>query len=164
MNPTHFHKIPWQTALANAITDPAELFKLLNLDPALLPQAYAAAKLFPLKVPHGFVKRIKPNDIHDPLLRQILPLGCELKKIAGYTPDPLQEATFNPVQGLLHKYRGRVLLTLVGACAIHCRYCFRREFPYAKNNPGKAGWQAAFDYIAQDSTIHEVILSGGDPF
>jgi EF-P beta-lysylation protein EpmB len=155
--------LAWQTALANAVTDPEELLALLELDPSLLEAAKSAAKLFPLKVPRGFIDRIEKNNPADPLLRQILPLDAEHQKINGYHTDPLQEAAVNPIPGLLHKYHGRVLLTLVGACGINCRYCFRRHFPYADNNPGTAGWNKALDYIANNTTITEVILSGGDP-
>lgn len=153
----------WQTALTQVITSPSELINLLELDHSLLEAAEAAAKLFPLAVPRGFVARIQKGNPQDPLLRQILPLEAELKETAGYSRDPLQESVVNPVPGLLHKYQGRVLLTLIGTCAVNCRYCFRRHFPYAENNPGTTGWEKALDYIAQDKTIHEVILSGGDP-
>lgn len=153
----------WQEALADLITDPKELLALLELDSHLLTSAHAAARSFPLKVPRSFVARMQKGNPDDPLLKQVLPLGIELKKVQGYEPDPLQEAKANPVPGLLHKYHGRVLITLTGACAVHCRYCFRRHFPYAENNPGRTGWQKIFNYIGQDETISEVILSGGDP-
>jgi EF-P beta-lysylation protein EpmB len=100
---------------------------------------------------------------YDPILRQVLPLGAETMSVPGYATDPLQEKTYNPVPGLLHKYHGRVLLTLTGVCGINCRYCFRRHFPYADNNPGQQGWHQALDYIKADPSIIEVILSGGDP-
>jgi EF-P beta-lysylation protein EpmB len=156
-------KTSWQTALIEAVTDPRELLEVLELDLSLLNQAKAAAALFPLKVPRGFIARMQKGNQSDPLLRQVLPLGDEHEVVAGFTPDALDEAKANPVPGLLHKYHGRVLFILAGACSIHCRYCFRRSFPYAKNNPGTAGWTQAFAYIAQDETITEVILSGGDP-
>jgi EF-P beta-lysylation protein EpmB len=159
----NLNKTDWQTALMNAVTEPKELLTLLQLEDELLKPANTAAKLFPLKVPHSFIARMEKKNIHDPLLRQVLPLGAELEQIAGFSADPLQEATFNPVKGLLHKYHGRVLLTYVATCAINCRYCFRREFPYKKNNPGSLGWNEALDYIACDPSINEVILSGGDP-
>ncbi len=156
-------KTPWQAALINAVTDPRELLELLELDFAWLDQAKAAATLFPLKVPREFVSRMQKGNINDPLLRQVLPLGDEFKLVEGFEKDPLQEKTINPIPGLLHRYHGRVLLTLSGNCSINCRFCFRRHFPYAKNNPGTAGWQLALDYISCDETITEVILSGGDP-
>lgn len=153
----------WQAALINAVVDPAELLALLELDKNLLDKAYAAAKLFPLKVPRGFIARMQKGNLHDPLLRQILPLADELIEVTGYEKDPLNEKNTNPLPGLLHKYRGRVLVTLVSACAVNCRFCFRRHFPYDKNNPGMSGHEKIFSYIAADHTISEVILSGGDP-
>lgn len=153
----------WQAELKNAVTDPDELLQLLALDSSLLDQARAAAALFPFKAPRGFIQRIRKGDLNDPLLRQILPLGLELESHPGFTSDPLAEQAANKVPGLLHKYAGRVLLTLTKACAIHCRYCFRREFPYADNNPGSSGWLHALAYIDKDPSISEVILSGGDP-
>jgi len=152
----------WEKSLQEAITDPAELLKALALDDKLLPDARRAADLFPLKVPLSYVNRIQPGNRHDPLLLQVLPIVDELIVHPDYTADPLNEKAANPVPGLLHKYPGRVLLTFVGTCAINCRYCFRRQFPYAENNPGR-GWDQALAYIAQDTTICEVILSGGDP-
>ncbi len=153
----------WQTALKNAVTTPKELLELLQLDMQLLNSAEAATKLFPLIVPRGYLARMQKGDLNDPLLRQVLPLEAELQETLGYHRDPLEEKNFNPVPGLLHKYYGRVLFTLVGTCAINCRFCFRRHFPYAENNPGTAGWDKAIAYIAEDPTITEVILSGGDP-
>ena len=153
----------WQEALSRLITDPKELFELLQLDETLLPAAYKAAKIFPLKVTHSFVARMQKNNPHDPLLRQVLPLDAELSEVDGYKKDPLQEVNTNPVPGLLHKYYGRVLVTLTSACAVHCRYCFRRHFPYAENNPGRLGWEKIFSYVRANDTIHEIILSGGDP-
>lgn len=153
----------WQQAMADLITDPHELLQILQLDAAWLPAAKAAAKVFPLRVPRSFVARMAQNDLDDPLLKQVLPIGAELLDVPGYSNDPLKEEPANVLPGLLHKYKGRVLVTLTSACAIHCRYCFRRAFPYEDNNPGRAGWQHIVDYIQQDSTIHEVILSGGDP-
>lgn len=153
----------WQAALSNLITDPKDLFSLLNLDPLLLDRAYEVSRHFPLKVTHSFVERMQKGNIHDPLLQQVLPIGKELEEVTGYERDPLQEANKNPIPGLLHKYHNRVLVTLTSACAIHCRYCFRRHFPYEDNNPGKRGWEKIFSYIQENKNIQEVILSGGDP-
>lgn len=153
----------WQSALADVITDPAELFATLKLDPTLLEQAYKANQLFSLRVPRSFVARMKPGDFSDPLLQQVLPVAAELQQIAGFSIDPLNEQAANVLPGLLHKFNGRVLLVVSGGCAVHCRYCFRRHFPYEANNPGSKGWQPALDYISNDPTITEVIYSGGDP-
>ncbi len=153
----------WENALRQAITKPEELLTILKLDNNLLEAAKTSAALFPLKVPHSFVARMKPGDRHDPLLLQVLPIEAESFSHPDYVTDPLHEAAFNPVSGLFHKYHGRVLVTFVGTCAINCRYCFRRYFPYSENNPGTLGWDKALHYIAKDSSIQEVILSGGDP-
>ncbi|HSW93080.1 MAG TPA: EF-P beta-lysylation protein EpmB [Gammaproteobacteria bacterium] len=157
------NKNDWQAALINAVTNPRELLSLLELEDYLPERVDEAERLFMLKVPRGFIARMEKKNIHDPLLRQVLPIDAELKTVAGYSADPLTEAAYNPVQGLLHKYHGRVLLTYSAVCAINCRYCFRREFPYQKNNPGQTGWNDALDYIAGNASIREVILSGGDP-
>ncbi len=156
-------KNPWQKALIEAVTNPKELLQLLELDSNLLTQAECAHKLFPLKVPRGYVTRMEKGNRRDPLLLQVLPVDLEEREVEGYSKDPLAEKQFNPIPGLLHKYKSRVLLTMTGACGIHCRFCFRRHFPYADNNPGNSGWIEVMDYIAKDSSIHEVILSGGDP-
>lgn len=161
-SPQPEHAPAWRRELAEAVTRPAELLALLGL-PAE-PGAEAAAGLFGLRVPRGFIARMRPGDRDDPLLLQVLPRATECAAApAGYGPDPLAEAAAMTVPGLLHKYRGRVLLTLTGACGIHCRYCFRRHYPYAEANPGGSHWPATLEHIAADAGITEVILSGGDP-
>lgn len=157
------HTPPWQRALARAIADPRELLALLELDQRLPLPSDPAALAFPLRVPRGFAARMAVGDPDDPLLRQVLPLDAEGRLLPGYSHDPLQELEAMPVPGLLHKYQGRVLLTLTGACAIHCRYCFRRHFPYSDANPSINQWDAALDYIRSRPDIREVLLSGGDP-
>lgn len=157
------NKALWQKQLAQAISDPAELIQILKLNPEQLPQALLAARQFPLRVPRGFVARMQAGNPEDPLLKQVLPLGIELHTQPGYVQDALAERLANPIPGLLHKYHGRVLLTITSACGINCRFCFRRHFPYEENNPGTAGWDKALAYIANDEHIKEVILSGGDP-
>ncbi len=155
--------VGWQQQLADCVEDPVELFNMLDIDQQELSGAMRAIQSFALRVPRSFVARMKLGDINDPLLRQVLPLGEELQAHPGFTQDPLNELAQNPVPGLLHKYQGRVLLTVAGACAINCRYCFRRHYPYQDNIPGTKGWQLALDYIASDTSIREVIYSGGDP-
>jgi EF-P beta-lysylation protein EpmB len=149
--------------LARAITEPAELLAAVGLGEEWLPAAQAAARLFPLRVPRGFVARMRHGDPRDPLLRQVLPLAEECLTAEGFGADPVGDLAAMAAPGVLHKYRGRVLLTVTGACAVHCRYCFRRHFPYADANPAADRWRAALDYIAGDDSITEVILSGGDP-
>ncbi len=153
----------WQRELARAITDPAELLRELKLDPALLPTARVAAARFPLRVPRGFVARMARGDPNDPLLRQVLPMGAELEATPGFVADPVGDRAAQAAPGVLHKYHGRALLIATGACAVHCRYCFRREFPYAEAPAGAEEWRPALSYLAGDSSIREVILSGGDP-
>jgi EF-P beta-lysylation protein EpmB len=146
------------------ITKPAELLEALQLDPALLSGANAANEAFVLRVPESFVARMRPGDPNDPLLRQVLPLGVELEEQPGYSSDPLDERAAQRAPGLLRKYAGRALLITTQACAIHCRYCFRREFPYAEQaDETGTRWAAALEAIANDASIEEVILSGGDP-
>ncbi|HEX5513534.1 MAG TPA: EF-P beta-lysylation protein EpmB [Gammaproteobacteria bacterium] len=153
----------WQQELAEAVRDPAELLQLLDLDAGLLPAARKAAAQFPLRVPRGFVARMQRGDPNDPLLRQVLPLAAELEPAPGYLSDPVGDLQAMQPGGILHKYHGRVLLVATGACAIHCRYCFRRHFPYAEANAAADHWTAALDYIRSRPEISEVILSGGDP-
>jgi EF-P beta-lysylation protein EpmB len=153
----------WQTEMAAAVTDPAELLALLGLGEEWLPGARAAARLFPLKVPRGFIGRMRGGDPHDPLLRQVLPLAEECLTAPGYAADPVGDRAAMVAPGVLHKYEARVLLTVTGACAVHCRYCFRRHFDYAEANPAADGWHPALERIAADASIREAILSGGDP-
>ncbi|WP_439134542.1 EF-P beta-lysylation protein EpmB [Pseudomaricurvus sp.] len=153
----------WQEELIQSIRDPRELLEYLQLPTELLPQAQAASQLFELRAPRPYLDRITKGDVNDPLLKQILPLTDELTETPGYSNDPLQEADSNPTQGLVHKYHGRVLLIVAPNCAINCRYCFRRAFPYEDNNPSRQQWQQVFDAIRADDTIREVIFSGGDP-
>lgn len=153
----------WQRELAQAITDPAELLRELRLDPALLPAARAAAARFPLRVPRGFVARMMKGDPADPLLRQVLPLAAELTATPGFVADPVGDGEARAAPGVLHKYHGRALLIVTGACAVHCRYCFRREYPYAEARASQNRWRPALEYLAGDATLREAILSGGDP-
>jgi len=145
------------------ITDPQELIQLLELDEISASDLLPAISLFPLRVPKAFAARIEKGNPHDPLLQQILPIHAELNQDDAYSIDPLNEKNVNPVPGLLHKYTGRVLIILSGACAIHCRYCFRRHFPYDENSPGSLGFEKILEYISRHQEISEVILSGGDP-
>jgi EF-P beta-lysylation protein EpmB len=153
----------WQKLLSQAITDPLELLKILKLEAAFSADMLNAAKKFSLRVPHGFVERMEKGNLNDPLLKQVLPISEELLPTPGYGADAVGDKLAIKRPGLIQKYHGRVLFTLTSSCAINCRFCFRREFPYADNNPGQAGWQEAIDYIAADASIQEVILSGGDP-
>lgn len=153
----------WQDALARVITDPKILLERLQLTTHISEQALAALRSFPLRVTESFVARMEKGNPTDPLLLQVLPLADEMDNWDEWSEDPLAEKQFSRQQGLIHKYKGRVLLIAASQCAINCRYCFRRHFDYAANSPGRQEWQAAFDYIRDDPSIEEVILSGGDP-
>lgn len=152
--------LSWQKKLAQGFSSASELLTFLELPE----QATSMAELqFPSRIPLGFARRMQKANLNDPLLLQVLALDTELSDTVGYVPDPLAEAKSNVQKGIIHKYHGRVLLTLTGVCAVNCRYCFRRHFPYQTNNPGRGGWKDSIAYIAKDSSITEVILSGGDP-
>ena len=152
--------LSWQKKLAEGFTSATELLNFLEI-----PQTAGALaeKQFPSRIPLGFALRMQKGNPKDPLLLQVLAVDEEMDDSLGYELDPLLESDTNPLKGLIHKYHGRVLLTLTGVCAVNCRYCFRRHFPYQANNPGRNGWEDACNYIANDPTISEVILSGGDP-
>lgn len=154
----------WQQLLADAITDPGELCTLLDLDPALALPAIAAAEGFALRVPRSYVARMRRGDPNDPLLLQVLPVAAESQFVDGFVTDPVGDMASRAAPGLLHKYHGRALLVATGACAIHCRYCFRRHFPYGEESALHQGWQPAVEQLRADPTINEVILSGGDPW
>lgn len=151
----------WQQAMQNGFTNARELLKFLDLDEGHYSDG--AACDFKMKVPLGFAKKMRKGDINCPLLRQVLPLESELQKAEGFVLDPLQEKASNPIKGLLHKYHGRVLVTLTGRCAINCRYCFRRHFPYHENQLARKDWADIVRYLTKDKSLYEVILSGGDP-
>lgn len=156
-------KHDWQYLLSHTVDDPKELLQLLQLPESLLEGAQSSSALFALKVPRPFVAKMETGNPADPLLRQVLPLSEERLEKPGFVSDPLAESDANPLDGLIHKYKGRVLLILSGACAVNCRYCFRREFPYQENRLGHEQWQELLDYLKKDSSIKEVIFSGGDP-
>ncbi|KAF1710403.1 EF-P beta-lysylation protein EpmB [Pseudoxanthomonas kalamensis DSM 18571] len=153
----------WQQAWRRAVRDPAELLSLLELDTLVERVSTPAAAQFPLRVPRGFVARMRPGDPHDPLLRQVLPLDEEMRPMPGFALDAVGDAAARTGPGVIQKYRGRALLVATGSCAIHCRYCFRRHFPYAEETAARDGWRDAVQRIGDDSGIDEVILSGGDP-
>ena len=153
----------WQDELKNLITCPKALFEALELPVEHLASAYKGEALFSVRVTRPFLARMQKGDLNDPLLLQILPVQAENKEIDGYSDDPLAEHQHNPTQGVIHKYHGRVLLIAAGQCAINCRYCFRRDFDYQSNSPSRTQWLESLDYIRQNTTINEVILSGGDP-
>lgn len=156
-------RAPWQREWQNAIRHPATLLERLGLDTALLGPARRADQLFELRVPEAFLERMEPGNAADPLLRQVLPVDAESDDTPGFANDPVGDHASLANGGVIHKYQGRALLIATGACAINCRYCFRRHFPYADANASSGQWAEALDYLRDDPSISEVILSGGDP-
>ena len=154
----------WQDQLRNVITSADQLLTMLGLEPEDVGYAPEAAAQFALKVPVAFARRMRRGDPRDPLLLQILAHEQEMVQTPGFSNDPLGEVgEANPARGIIQKYRGRALLIVSGGCAVNCRYCFRRHFPYNDNQNSRAEWDQALAYIARDKNISEVILSGGDP-
>lgn len=153
----------WQNAMKGAIRNSAELLESLNLTADATMTSVAGERQFPVFVPLEFLQRMQPGDANDPLLLQVLPRSDESHIDPKFDFDPVGDAQVEKAPGLLHKYAGRVLLIVSGACGIHCRYCFRRHYPYSTAPKSIARWLPAIEYIENDSSIHEVILSGGDP-
>ena len=153
----------WQTLLKESLISAAELVSHLELPEECLPGAESGHKLFELRAPKPYLERIEKGNPKDPLLLQILPVQQESTQVTGYATDPLEEAESNPMPGLIHKYKSRALLVGSGACAINCRYCFRRHFPYADNGLSNERIDQVVTYLKQQPDVNEVILSGGDP-
>ncbi|GAB2514083.1 EF-P beta-lysylation protein EpmB [Lysobacter humi (ex Lee et al. 2017)] len=154
----------WQQLWREAVRDPRELLALVGLGALAGRISDAAAAAFPLRVPRGYVARMRVGDPADPLLRQVLPVVDEDVVAPGYAFDAVGDTLARAGQGVIRKYRGRALLVATGSCAINCRYCFRRHFPYSEETAAAGAWAAAVDLIAEDPSIDEVILSGGDPW
>ena len=150
----------WRSQLRDAYRSPERLLADLGLDAQTLQLAPDSA--FPFRVTRAFAARMRPGDATDPLLLQVLPLAEEHRQVAGYSADPLHETRRFADGGLIRKYQGRALLMVTGACAINCRYCFRREYPYGES-VGASALNTALDNLAIDTSMNEVILSGGDP-
>lgn len=151
----------WRQAWREAVRDPRELLDLLGLES--LAGNLSETSQFPLRVPRGFIQRMRHGDPNDPLLRQVLPLDDEDRVVPGFELDAVGDGEARRGGGVIHKYQGRALLIATGSCAVHCRYCFRRHYPYAEDTAAAAGWREAIALITSDPTLHEVILSGGDP-
>ena len=151
----------WRLEMKRAIRDPYELMSVLGLDPSAVD--VEACGLFSLFAPLPFVRRIEPGDAQDPLLLQLLPQAAETREVPGFGADPVGDQTASEGYGIIKKYSGRALLVLTGACAIHCRYCFRREFPYGENQAWRKNWPLTVERLKADQSLSEVILSGGDP-
>ncbi len=153
----------WQSELRQAVRSAAELCRRLELPQEWASKAAAGAEEFPVFVPPSYLARIRRGDLADPLLLQVFPVDAELDAVEGFSRDPVDDAAATLQAGVLQKYTGRALLITTGVCAVHCRYCFRRHFPYEQSPHSEAAWDQALASIAGDETIHEVILSGGDP-
>jgi EF-P beta-lysylation protein EpmB len=158
-----FEPVGWRQALRDAVRDPLELCRLLRLPQRCEAAAVRAARQFGLFAPRGYIARMRPGDPDDPLLRQVLPLEEELVLAPGFVRDPVNDAGAALQAGLLQKYATRALIVATGACAVHCRYCFRRHYPYSEGPRSLAEWEPALQRIAADPSLDEVILSGGDP-
>ncbi|EMI57578.1 EF-P beta-lysylation protein EpmB [Rhodopirellula sallentina] len=165
----------WLDSMRDAIRSGDELLDLLGLPAETLAPTNAiadesgktAAKApdygFPVFVPREFAARMRPGDPNDPLLRQVLPIPDEGVEVPGFGPDPVGDLQANVVPGVLHKYSGRALVITTGACGVHCRYCFRRTFPYPQTGSRSQAYAPSIDYLSKRDDIEEVILSGGDP-
>jgi len=152
----------WRELWRDAITDAGELLEAVGLGHRtdLLPPDDAG---FPLRVPRGFAARMRRGDPTDPLLLQVLPRRAEHEAVDGFIVDAVGDMASRAGHGLLHKYDGRALLIASGSCAINCRYCFRRHFPYGEEIAAAAQWRDALAHVKADPSIRELILSGGDP-
>ena len=155
-------KAQWLTDLANAFNDPVALLEFLKLDPADFSQDILARKLFALRVPKSFAEKMEKGNRYDPLFLQAMASADEFLQAEGFVKDPLEEQ-HSPAPNILHKYQHRLLFMIKNSCAINCRYCFRRHFPYDEVKSGKHIWQQGLDYISAHKEIEEVIFSGGDP-
>jgi EF-P beta-lysylation protein EpmB len=153
----------WQDELSHAIKNPTVLLQMLGLENRLQAIDTESLKNFPLRVTQSYINKMHYGDANDPLLRQVFPLIDENIEVEGFSADPVGDYLAISSPGILHKYQGRALLLTTGACAIHCRYCFRRHFPYSESNPLASQWQQSVAALQSDNSIREVIFSGGDP-
>ena len=153
----------WRTQLREAYRTPQQLLAALGFSTAQQTTMLADDHGFATLVPKAFAQKMRPQDPTDPLLLQVLPRAQEATTDPSFNNDPLQEASFNPMPGIVHKYQGRALLIAAGHCAINCRYCFRRHYPYGDQKRARSEWQQSLSYIEQHPDIEEIILSGGDP-
>ena len=151
----------WQRDLAAAYRQGSDLLRFLGLDSGHTSEQ--AAQDFPCLVTQHFAQQMQHGDPFDPLLRLVLPVGDETRTAPGFGFDPVGESSAQCAPGLLQKYKSRALLVSTGACAIHCRYCFRRHFDYQQTDYRGQWWQAAWQHIQSNEHIDELILSGGDP-
>ena len=158
-------RAPWQTELLDSPARVADVARLLGLDPERVDELQEAAGRHGFRTTRYYLGLVDPGDPRDPILRQLLPDLREADDAPGFVDDAVGDVQpgNHPAPGLVHKYAGRALLVLTSACAVNCRYCFRRAFPYEELRTGGPSLTAARAAIAADPSIHEVILSGGDP-
>src|SRR5690625_4350431 len=145
------------------VTDPTELLSELRLTEEQVGWSREAARSFQFRIPRSFLRRMRIGDPDDPLLRQVLPTEAEMRSEPGFAEDAVGDLDSAAGAGILHKYHGRGLLVTTGACAVKCRYCFRRHFPYSEQSASRNDWEVALEYLRKNHTLHEIILSGGDP-
>lgn len=153
----------WQKSLSESFTKISDLLDYLQLTAREVQASEKAAMQFRCLVTKSFAGRMQKGNPLDPLLQQVLPSRWENEPSNGFVKDPVGDLNANPVPGVLHKYRGRLLLLTNGGCASNCRYCFRRHFPYEENSLSHTHLTQALDYIKQDETVSEIIFSGGEP-
>lgn len=153
----------WQRAWGESFRNPRDLLSWLKLDPTAAPTPLDLDPAFPLRVPRAYAALMRPGDWHDPLLRQVLALADERLEAPGFTADAVGDAAAQDGPGVLRKYKGRALLVVTGECAVHCRYCFRREYPYAAQALGRDEWDAVYARLNDDPDVEEILFSGGDP-
>lgn len=153
----------WKAELGQAVRSGEELIDLLGLPDSLREGARRSAEGFPVVVPRNYLARMEFGNPHDPLLLQVLPSLNETESPEEFTEDAVGDLESRLAPGLLRKYQGRGLLIATGTCAVHCRYCFRRHYPYGEEPKSLAQWEPAFEAIRQDCSLKEILLSGGDP-
>lgn len=157
-NLSRWSHLTWQKQLSRSYRSVSDLTQAVGIELRDLPE-----NKFPVMVPESFVARMAPGDPEDPLLKQVLTTAQENTTVEGFRSDPVGDSAAKKADGLLQKYEGRALLITTGSCAVHCRYCFRRDYPYQTEPKTLADWQPALNAIRTDTSISEVILSGGDP-
>jgi len=156
----------WQREWGQSFRTGAELLGFLGLNPQEAPAEFGGVDAnpgFAVRVPRPFAARMRPGDWNDPLLRQTLALKSETTPHPGFTSDAVGDHAAQDGPAVLRKYKGRALLVLTGECAVHCRYCFRREYPYADQSLTSAQWDGVYTRLGSDADIDELLYSGGDP-